>query len=58
MVRANPQAALVTRDNARTSQQKQEVALLTESKDRDRKLNENRWAVWRWQWWWRWWWWR
>ena len=37
-----PQAALVTRDSARASQQRQEGALLTEGKDRDRKLNENR----------------
>ena len=32
----------MTRDSARASQQRQEGALLTEGKDRDRKLNENR----------------
>ena len=36
------QAALSTRDVARTSQQKQEVSLLSEGKDRDKKLSENR----------------
>lgn len=36
------QAALSTRDLARTSQQKQEVSLLSEGKDRDKKLSEHR----------------
>ena len=36
------QAALLTRDMARTSQQKQEISLLSEGKDRDKKLSENR----------------
>jgi len=35
-------AALSTRDLARTSQQKQEVSLLSEGKDRDKKLSEHR----------------
>ena len=36
------QAALSTRDIARASQQKQEVSLLNEGKDRDKKLGEHR----------------
>ena len=36
------QAALSTRDMARASQQKQEVSLLSEGKDRDKKLSEHR----------------
>ena len=36
------QAALLTRDMARTSQQRQEVSLMSEGKDRDKKLSEHR----------------
>ena len=42
LVKCFLQAALSTRDIARTSQQKQEVSLLSEGKDRDKKLSENR----------------
>ncbi len=37
-----PQAALATRDLARTLQQREEAVLLTEGKDRDKKLHDTR----------------
>jgi hypothetical protein len=38
----NAQAALVTRDLARSLQQKEETVLLSEGKERDKKLHDTR----------------